>query len=502
MKKHAIPVFILALFTVLAFTSCDMINDFIASRTRNIAVIQIYNSNHVKTNKLQPNDTLYVEVQGLKAGGFYKVECLDPLGATITMMTAEADENGVISPSPLWYDVGFKKKTVDIGGTPTVRAVLPSDSELGVRAFNIHVQSLDATSDSTTMTDFKLPFFVVFNTDTGSRPQPIVMAGKKDDSGAFYLENSFKAGEHLWVKVENLDELPLGSTGAKLYIVPFDAAPYGEGTLITNKVLTQAVSVTDLKNGVLVNADPESWFDNVNNNASWDPIPTDAKGRAFSVIVDVNGNGIFEVGTDKYHLDGIDGNGVAGFIVTNDPDPTINYIPANIASGGVTWGHFWFERWPDHDYRDVFNVNCYDTQYGWDWALSGYGVKALWNPYINNDLPQTPNSASVLYWGRYVNLYIVKQWDGVTVPKPLDEIDLSGVNPLVAAPGTRMLRMPVQYACTNGANLQTIWRAPLRTGNYCVVVDLDENGKVSNGDIVDNVDKNGALRALGGFSVQ
>ena len=81
-------------------------------------------------------------------------------------------------------------------------------------------------------------------------------------------------------------------------------------------------------------------------------------------------------------------------------------------------------------------------------------------------------------------------------------IDINGVRSLVAAPGTRMLRMPVQYACTNGANLQTIWRAPLKVGNYCVVVDLDENGKVSNGDIVDNVDKSGALRALGGFSVQ
>ena len=496
MKKHTMPAFILAIFTLLAFSSCDMINDFIASRTRNIAVIQIYNSNHVKTNKLQPNDTLYVEVQGLKAGGFYKVECLDPLGATITMLTAEADENGVISPSPLWYDVGFKKETVNIGGTPTMRAVLPSNSELGVKAFNIHVKSLDTANDATTMTDFKLPFFVVFNTDTSSRPQPIVMAGTKDASGAFYLENSFKAGDQLWVKVENLEDLPLGSSGAKLYIVPFDAAPYGEGTPITNKVLEQDVSVTDLKNGVQITAASETWFDA--GNATWATVPASAESHAFSVILDVNGNGIFEVGTDKYHLDGIDGNGVAGFIVTKK-DPTVTYIPANIASGGVTWGHFWFERWPDHDYRDVFNVNCYDTQYGWDWALSGYGVKALWNPYINNDLPQTPNSASVLYWGRYVNLYIVKQDDGTHAD---DMIDINGVRSLVAAPGTRMLRMPVQYACTNGANLQTIWRAPLKVGDYCVVVDLDENGKVSNGDIVDNVDRSGALRALGGFSVQ
>lgn len=484
MKKHAIPVFVLALFTVLAFTSCDMINSFIASRTRNIAVIQIYNSNHEKTNKLLPNDTLYVEVQGLKADGYYSVECLDPSGAIITQMTAQADENGIITPSPLWYDVGFKKINIGTELVPNWKAVLPSDDELGIRAFNIHVKSLDAVEDNLTMTDFKLPFFIVFNTDTTSRPQPIVMASRKVGSD-FYLENSFKAGDELWVKTENFTELPLGSTGVDIYIVPFDGASYGEGDPITNFVLKQAdVAADDLIAGVgvQITATSKAWA----GGESWATIPASAKGHAYSVILDVNQNGIFEVGTDKYHLDGIDGNGVAGFIVLDTPDAN-NYIPANIASGGVTWGHFWFEDWPTHDYRDTFTVDCYDTKYGYDWALSGYGVKALWNPYINHDLPQTPNSASVLYYGRYVDLYIVLAAD----------LDLSGTDQLIAAPGTRMLTMPVQYACNNGANLQTIWRAPLIVGDYCVVVDLNRDGKVSDGDIVDNVDKDGAIQTWG-----
>lgn len=65
MNKKRTGALFIAVLLVLLLGSCDMINDFIASRTRNIALIQIYNSNHEKTNKLQPNDTLYVEVQGL-----------------------------------------------------------------------------------------------------------------------------------------------------------------------------------------------------------------------------------------------------------------------------------------------------------------------------------------------------------------------------------------------------------------------------------------------------
>jgi len=500
MKKHAIPLFVLALLTVLVFTSCDMINNFIASRTRNIAVIQIYNSNHEKTNKLQPNDTLYVEVQGLKAGGFYKVECLDPSNNVITMMTAVADENGVISPSPLWYDVGFKKVYDDTLGRWL--AVLPSDTELGLNAFNIHVQSLDATVDTTTMTDFKLPFFVVFNTDI-SRPQPIVMAGKKDaGSGEFYLENSFKAGDELWVKVANLDSLPTpepASGKAKIYLVPFDGAYFEDGYLITsNVVLEQEATVAELTAGVQITATSPAGFPDVGGSA-WSAIPAGAKGHGFCVFVDVNDNGIYNIkkeGTDDYFLDGIDGNGVAGFIVQSDPvTPAVGdkeYIPANIASGGITWGHYWFEDWPDHDYRNEFHADGMDTQYGWDWQFGGYGVKAIWNPYINDGGPQVPNSAvNSLYYGTYVNLYIVLTSD----------LDLTGVTALVPAPGTRMLTMPVQYACTNGANQQTIWQAPMTVGDYCVVVDINQDGYVSDNDLVDNIDKENAPRALGGFSV-
>ncbi len=496
MKKNKILAFLLVLFTVITLSSCDMINNFIASRTRNIAVIQVFNSSRVETKYFQPNDTMYVQVQGLKAGGLYQIECLDPDGKIITMMTAVADADGVIAPNPLWYDVGFKK----VFNTNLGRwvASLPSDAELGLKAFNIRVHDVEATND---VTDFKLPFFVVFNTNI-ARPKPIVMAGRMV-SGTFVVENSFKAGDGLYVQVANLTSLPTpapASGKVMVYVIPFDASYYKDGDPINNYVVKQEATVAELTAGFQITANSETWV----GGAAWTTIPAFAKGRAFSVIVDVNEDGIYEEkkeGTTDYYLDGIDGNGVAGFIVEKDPVviPPANkkYIPANIASGGISWTHAWFENWPDYDYRDVFNADGSGTQYGWDWQYGGYGVKAIWNPYLSQD-PQVPNSdATSLYYGKYVDVYIVKASD----------VDLTGGTAIVPVTGTYKMTMPVQYACTNGAAQQTIWRASyyelMTVGSYCVVVDVDQNGKISDGDLVDNLHKTESVPSDGvGFRVQ
>ncbi|HEY9054640.1 MAG TPA: hypothetical protein VIO60_07455 [Rectinemataceae bacterium] len=498
MKKNRIPAVLIAVFAILLLGSCDMINNFIASRMRNIAVIQIYNSNREKTNKLQPNDTLYVEVQGLAPLGYYQIEALDPEGNVITMLTAQADENGVIAPSPLWYDVGFKKVYDATWNNNEGRwwAVLPDDSELGLNAFNIHVVSLDTGekgSKALTMTDFKLPFFVVFKTDI-SRPQPIVMASKNVD-GAIYLENRFDAGDELWIQVANLEPLletdNTATTTMTAYIVPFDAAVYESGySILSNFVAKQTFTIDQLRAGVKFTADSETWT----GLGPWTTIPVGAQGRSFSVFIDVDNNGVFDIlkeGTKDFYLDGVDSNGVAGFIVTKPtpPDPPAGikrYVAGNVASGGVTWGHFWFENWPDHDYRDEFYSDGWDTQYGWDWQYSGYGVKALWNPYVYNDIDNDPNTDNTLYYGRYVDVYVVEA----------STLDLTGVNNLVPGGGTVKMNMPVQYACTNGANQQTIFRAPMPTGHYAVVVDINMDGKVSDGDLVDVLDENGNPRKV------
>ena len=490
-RSGTILVLLMALFAMI-LASCDAISQFIDSRTRKVALITIYNSNHEETNKLQPNDTLYVEVQGLKAGGFYRIECQDPEGKIITMLTAIADDEGVIGPSPLWYDVGFVKYYDE--SAQIYRSKLPTDTQLGLRAFNIHVVSEDTEdkgAKALTMTDFSLPFYVVFSTSV-SRPEPIVMAGRMV-SGEFYLENAFESGDVVYVKVANLDALPVPapvSGKAKIYLVPFTGEYIEDGSTISHEVFSQEVMVEDLKDGVVLQGT------DAYTSAVWDGttgIPVLARGYAYSVIVDINANGIYEVkkdGTTDYYLDGIDGNGVAGFIVKKPPTPPtpdVDYIPANIASGGTMgWATHSFGYWPDYDYRNEFHANGYDTKYAYDWQSGsyGYGVKAIWNPYVNINMAHDPNSDSTLYYGRYVDVWIVES----------TALDLTGGDDLVAAHsgetyGTRKLTLPVQSACDNGSLQQNIWRAPMLMGEYCVVVDLDRDGKVSDGDIVDNVDK-------------
>jgi hypothetical protein len=490
MKKHRITTIILASVILLIFGSCDVINDFIAQHTIDIPLIQIYNSNHEKTNKLQPNDTLYVEVQGLKALGYYTIQVLDPTPEQneITMLSAQADENGVIAPTPLWYDIGFKKETLE----GRVVAKLPTNTELGIRAFNIRVVSqAEEEPRSLALTDFKLPFWVVFKTDI-SRPQPIVMASKKDNtSGALYLENTYDVGDQLWIQVANLKTLLESdnpeTTKMTVYLSPFDAGFYNSGyAIVGNYVAKQEFTVKELRDGVQFTANSTTW----SGLGNWATVPDGAKGRAFSVFVDVDNNGIFDIlkeGTRDFYLDGVDSNGVAGFIVRKpDPEPAVAFIPGNIASGGVTWGHFWFENWPDHDYRDQFYVDGWDTKYGYDWQFGGYGVKALWNPYVDKDIDQDPNNSNTLYYGKYVYLYIVEA----------TTLKLDGSANLVPASGTQRLYMPVQYACNNGANLQTIWRAPMIEGHYCIVVDIDMDGKVSKGDLVDILGKDEQVRKV------
>ncbi len=515
MNKPRTSALCLAILCILLLGSCDMITTFIASRTRNIALIQLYNSSKQKTNKLQPNDTLFVEVQGLKAKGMYQVECLDPEGKLITMLTAQADSDGIIMPSPLWYDVGFK---VD---RTTKKLTLPSDTDLGLSAFNVRVVALDSGDK----TDFKLPFFIVYNTDI-TRPQPIVIVGKNLGTASvpeIQLENSFAAGEELWVQVFNLDDLPPQvpeTKKARVYVVSAKGSAYEDGDDIANVIFYKDCTVDELTKGVLLDtSQPElNGKDLTPDGNSWTSIPTKAQGKAFSVIVDVDNNSKYNLkkeGTDDYYLDGIDGNMVPGFVVRYPPPPpitTVEYAPANIASGGVykynytTWDY-------DYDYRDEFKIDGNDTQYAWDWEFGGYGVKATWNPYIQWDSwgsnPNPGLNEASVYYGSYVDVYIIDTEVAKTNPYPEGE-------PIAASPnwGFNKITLPVQYSCYNGCGQQTIWRSDgdadetnggLKLGDFDVVVDVDRNGKFSDGDIIDNQPRNAVSpwtpRTKGGFSV-
>ena len=487
MKKIRTQALLLALLAVLLFGSCD----FLASRIRPLPpVIQLYNSALQRTLKLMPNDTLYVQVSGLAAASMYTVECLDANGGIITSILAESDADGVIQPTALWYDIGFKWDATLNGGAGGIK--LGSDAELGLTSFEVHVKSAGQVSglSSKAATDFALPFFVVYNTQI-ARPQPIVMAGKMVSS-VFNLENAFDSGDTLYVKVANIDKgLPPAQNTARVYVVPFSGTNYEDGSLIENAYFYVDANLQSLKDGLLI-----PWLNNIGDPT----IPVGERGRAFSVIVDFDNNGYYNVlqeGTNDYYLDGIDGNGVAGFIVRQPPITTAQTVSLNLVSGGI-FTYNWQNYQYDYDYRDSFRSDGSDTKVAYYYGV-GPGVKVIWNPYAYYDGWNNDPTGSALYYGRYINLYIIKSGGTVTGW----DLGTSLTDPSILI---RTLRLPVQYGCQNGLNQQTIWPAPMTAGDYALVLDMDESATITNGDVIDDLNRSGSVRVIdtkrSGFSIQ
>jgi len=64
----------------------------------------------------------------------------------------------------------------------------------------------------------------------------------------------------------------------------------------------------------------------------------------------------------------------------------------------------------------------------------------------------------------------------------------------------------VQYSCSNGAGQQVVWKPNMRVGNYYMILDIDMDGKLTEGvDFVDAVDSTGKTikedSSVVGFSV-
>jgi len=519
MKTKNIPALFMALICIGFLTSCDMVNDFIESRTRPITLIQLYNSNLEKNMKLVPNDTLYVEARGLVPGKMYTIECLDPSGNTITEILTQADENGVINPSPLWYDAGFK---INEDG----QIYLPETIEAS--AFNVRV------FDDEQITDFQLPFFFVSDPSSMDRPQPVVMAGRRVD-GSFLLENAFYSSEadfsayteienpetlkKLYVKVKELEPLPGGSDAdiVRLWILRFPGEVFQDGADLSQYAwFYKDISVSDLNSaseGIHISwpvidndgdtvadeeIEPDTPIDTGNppsNVTLVDELPEWAEGRSFSVFLDMldeenSEPGIFQIkkeGTETSFIDAIDGNGVAGFIVKEPPKVFADYIPMNLASGGrFRWSYNYDTgRWEyDYDYRNEFNYMGYDTVWsshsGEFW---GRGVKVIWNPYLTPagweaSGEEMPSS----FYGQVVDVYIVDSTHELYKDTSIVPADGTG--------GKR--RVPVQYGCSNGWWQQTIWRTPISQdflGSYMIVVDMDRSGTITADDLVDNLKK-------------
>lgn len=503
MKNIRTRALVLMLLVVLLLGSCE----FLDSRIRKLPpVIQIFNSRLERTLKMMANDTLYVKVSGLKSLGRYVIQVVDYNNDVVTELVTDADDTGTIEPVPLWYDVGFKKDPV------TGRPVLDDPADLALRTFQIRVASEEDNRafGKSLDTDFMLDFFFVNNT-TLERPQPIVLAGTYQSS-IFNVENSFKGPnttggpDSLYVKAFNMTDAPVqnNDTTARVYVMPFSGVPFVDGASVEAETwFYRDVPLSTLisGSGALINWDDPATTTDENSST----IPSYAEGKAFSVLLDVNNNGKYDVlkeGTTGYYLDAIDGNGVAGFIVQAPPPPSqpANYVPLNLASGGMFRYEYVSGRYVyNYDYRDLFNKNGSGTNYashsGEFW---GYGVKVIWNPYSTRTNWPGANGSTYPsnFWGQTVDVYIVPHSQSLIVDAPITPVT-----------GTTVKRVPVQSGCSNGWYQQTIWRADyygptyMTPGQYMIVVDMDRNGKITDNDLVDNLWQDGTQHAVtGGYA--
>lgn len=528
MKTKRIIALILVIVSIGLLASCEMITDFIDSRTRPIPLIQIYNSNFEKTLKMIPNDTLYVKVQGLEPDKEYTIQCLDPQDNVITELIVESNAEGIIDPSPIWYDIGFRMD-------PDTGLMSLAAEDVTLKAFHIRVADNEATARGNT--DFRLPFFFISSNDNYERPQPIVMAGKQV-GGTFTMENAFYSDQtdplpgdeayeegtpltnKLYVDVAQMTALIEGAAGldhdVRIWILPHTGENFSVGERIVDNALFYIdFTVDELMNdveGVHIPWPAEEPInaEDVESIANQPLIPSWAENRAFSVFLDMRDSGtsgIYQVlkeGFESFYLDSIDGNGVAGFIVKPPPPDPADYISLQLASGGVFSGRYesyiyngstYYRYVYDYDYRDTFIKSGTDTKYSYysgSYIYWGKGIKVIWNPYrtpagwqaSGHEMPSS-------FWGRYVDVYVV---DAENFNLDIDE------NPLIPATGTRISRIPVQYGCYNGYYQQTIWRAPMLPGKYFLIVDMDMNGLLTDNDLVDDI-KSATDTEDWGFSV-
>lgn len=541
MKVKRFLILMIVLLSVVLLSSCEMINDFISSRMRPIPLIQIYNSNMEKTLKMIPNDTLYVQVQGLAPDSEYRIECLDPQDKMITQAVVFSDSEGRIGMLPLWYDIGFQ---ID---PDTLQLYLPEE-DISAKAFHIRVVDNTDETASRGATDFRLPFFFISTNADVDRPQPIVMGVKKVNlTGGeidYTLENVFYSDrqdlsvldyseakddegnispyvphtKELFVQVDQMTNLAdEEDSDVRIWILPSINEPYEEGTWLDSKALFyQNFKVSDLVDTEGVSTPvqihwPEampSYPANVEDVTHQLQIPQWAEGREFSIFVDMQDNeefGRYEIrqeGYTSYYLDGIDGNGVAGFAVSPFVEPDADYHSLQLASNGY-YSYNYSTRKYDFAYADSFKQDGTDTKYKY-WYGVPYGVKVSWNPYIVYPRYSwyhpygAEQQLESVYYGRYVDVYVAKVGE---------QTSFAPDTPISRYEHAPKVTIPVQYSCQNGSGQQTVWRAPYGgsnnaevLGDYYIIVDMDRDGNITDGDLIDDVRKDEATDK-GGFSV-
>lgn len=313
--------FIILSMIMLVAGSCGKVRELPVDK-----IITLYNSNLQETRNMQMLDTLHVKLGGLSPGVVYTVEALDPENKQITFIKSAANNEGIIGPAALWYDVGIKNNTANDGVVPDI------GGNLTLSAFTIRVSGPDGT-------DYSEPFYIVTTaSNVGDRPSPIVWATNSAiaDQG---FENAFEetgtadkdgvAGKtKVYVEARNLAGSINGTTISSVDIYVMSSKPIGQlwetGDLLSDLFITRKLDVAVVvdSNGGKKLAQPELIWD-LDSPLS-QLINPGERNTAYDIIVDVNRNGVFDLGedldadgvTDAY-TDGVDGQGVVGFIVTN-----------------------------------------------------------------------------------------------------------------------------------------------------------------------------------------
>lgn len=335
---------------IMFFTLAAMAFSLVACDTRPIPgdlILSTYNSDMEATREFAPMDTLYVKIAGMKAKSFYRISALDANNNLIAKIEARTNEDGVIDPTPLWYDMGLKVDEEDNTLPPTL--VWPDGIQPA--GFKIKVESLYDNGDST---NFIQDMWIIYRSaGVDTNPKPVVYSCYSEAGVApYYPENAFKETgtididdnidpkTRIFVKADRVPT-KIGNnvtvTTVDFYVLKYTGETFRNGDKLTdaNKyVLHKTAAVIDGKIAGTLLWNLSSRKDALANDGVItddeiiDPeiINPNQDNMAYSIVMDVDRDGIYDQGIDTdsdgisdHFIDGVDGNGSPGFIVQNTP---------------------------------------------------------------------------------------------------------------------------------------------------------------------------------------
>lgn len=285
-------------------------------------LITIYNSNMQETRKIAPLETVYAKIVGLKPNTLHYITLKDPDGNIISKLQVKSDENGVIPTMPIWYDAGLTIKDGNIS--------VDGLNKLDIKSFWIEVKSESGE------TNFKQDFWILLKKPKQDEmPRPVVTSvdykGKMEntflETGSKEANGSISPYTKVYVKADRLPYYTFnGNTKVKvdkvdIYVVPFNGKIFKDGLDLENVAITSIKDVPTIDKGSYKELNKTLVW-NLNTNPKL--INPGDSNNAYSIIIDTNQNGKLDIGKDfdgdgKYdaYIDGIDGQGKAGFIILN-----------------------------------------------------------------------------------------------------------------------------------------------------------------------------------------